>query len=284
MAVSYGARRKHGQDQTCQECSAAFYAPPRRSNARFCSMTCKGIASRKMFTCETCGAKSHGFRNRAKRWCSRPCAAIARRTGQTRSCVQCRARFYVARGRAAEGARFCSNSCHNTWQGRHKTEHTCTICGSTFRWSPSRSRSGQYNITYCSLKCRDADPARREALIAMQVRQQLGRMTKAERIGYGLLDSLGVEYQRQEPFAGKFVPDALVPASRLVVQFDGDYWHDRAGTTTEPRIRRRVALDRSQDAYARACGWRVLRLWATDLRDDPNGCVERIRRHLHPPA
>jgi len=274
--------RKKGTDKICEVCGATFYVPAARASARFCSMACKGVASRRTFTCETCGAESYGFDNRNKRWCSRACAASARRTGERRSCAQCGTDFYVTAGRAADGGggRFCSLTCHNTHQGRGKTEHSCAVCGTTFRWSPSRSASGAYRITYCSLACRDADPARRAQLLEMNTAQQAGRTTRAEATGYALLDALGVDYLRQEPFAGKFTPDATIPAGRLVVQFDGDYWHDRDGTSAEPRIRRRVALDRSQDAYIRACGWQVLRLWESDLLTDPGACTERLRHHL----
>lgn len=112
---------------------------------------------------------------------------------------------------------------------------------------------------------------------------QLRRTTKTERMGYALLDELEVPYTRQPNFAGKFIPDAAIPGARLIVQFDGDYWHDRSGTSTEPRVLRRVALDRSQDAYVRACGWEVVRLWESDLRDDPEGCREKVSQFLHRP-
>lgn len=157
------------------------------------------------------------------------------------------------------------------------------MCGQVFRWSPSRSKSGAYKITYCSIRCRDADPERRTMLIAINAAQQLGRTTKAEIAGYALLDELGVEYVKQPTFAGKFTPDAAIPSARLVVQFDGDYWHDRKGTSTEARIRRRVDLDRSQDRYIRACGWDVVRLWESDLRDDPDGCANRVSQLLRRP-
>lgn len=206
-------------------------------------------------------------------------------TGEHRTCAHCGGGFYVPASRVTKGeGEFCSLACHNTNQGRGKTEHVCKMCGETFRWSPSRVASGNYNPTYCSLPCRDADPARRERLVEMNAMQQSGRTTRAEVNGYALLDALGVDYLRQETFAGKFIPDATIPSARLVVQFDGDYWHDRKGTSTETRIRRRVRLDQSQDAYIRACGWDVLRLWETDLRDDPEGCADLLRQRLHLPA
>lgn len=206
-------------------------------------------------------------------------------TGERRICRRCGSPFYIPACRVAKGeGEFCSLICHNINQGRGKTEHVCKTCGETFRWSPSRTASGNYNPTYCSPPCRDADPSRRERLVEMNAMQQLGRTTKIEANGYALLDSLGIDYLRQETFAGKFTPDATIPSARLIVQFDGDYWHDRKGTSTEARIRRRVRLDQSQDAYIRACGWDVLRLWETDLRDDPAGCADLLRQRLHLPA
>jgi len=237
-------------------------------------------------TCAGCKAVVTGHLPPKQRYCSLSCyrqgARPQRRTGMTRACEQCAAAFYAPRSRAS--ARFCSATCQSAWQGRNKTEHACKICGASFRWSPSRSEGGRYNITYCSLACRDADPERTVLLREMNAIQQTRRMTSAERIGYALLDSLGIAYEPQAMFAGKFCVDALLPEHRAAVQFDGDYWHDRKGGTIEPRIRRRVALDGSQDAYMRACGWIVVRLWESDLKRDLAGCIEKVRQHLCLPS
>lgn len=248
----------------------------------------KGIAGNKVrtITCAGCGETVTRRMRPGTQYCSLGCyrsvpARPQRRTGEGRCCERCGAAFYVHASRIAKGeGRFCSLSCHNENQGRNKTAHTCKMCGAEFRWSPSRSTSGAYTITYCSLACRDVDPERTAMLLAMNQRLQLRRMTRAEKNGYEILDGLGVAYLRQPNFAGKFTPDAAIPGARLIVQFDGDYWHDRGGTSVEPRVLRRVALDRSQDAYIRACGWDVLRLWESDLRADPAECAEQIRRHL----
>jgi very-short-patch-repair endonuclease len=250
----------------------------------------KGTAGNKIrtITCAGCSTTVTRRLRPGARYCSADCYRSSprpqRRTGETRSCEVCGGEFYVEASRPAHQGRFCSTACHDVHQGRAKTEHTCKTCGAMFRWSPSRTEGGNYTITYCSLPCRDADPDRRAQLLAMNEALQMRRATRAEVAGYALLDALGVDYQRQATFNGKFTPDALVPGARLIVQFDGDYWHDRAGTSTEPRILRRVALDRSQDAYARACGWQVVRLWESDLRGDPDGCADAITRHLRPPS
>lgn len=250
----------------------------------------KGTAGYRIrtITCAGCGEESIGHFRPEARYCSRSCyrsaPRLSRRTGTWRDCRQCGKSFYIRACRVAKGeGHFCSLACHNLNQGRGKSLHTCKTCGETFRWSPSRTASGNYNITYCSLRCRDADPDRAAQLRQMNAIQQLRRTTKCERIGYQLLADLGLAYEPQAMFADKFCVDALLPAHRTVVQFDGDYWHDRNSGSTEPRIRRRVALDHSQDAYMRAAGWRVVRLWESDLRRDPDGCRGRIRQHLRLP-
>lgn len=203
-------------------------------------------------------------------------------TGEHRTCRECGADFYVPANRVLKGeGEFCTLACHNAHQGREKTEHLCKVCGSAFRWSPSRSRS--HRISYCSLACRDADPDRRALLLQMNARQQLGRTTKAEVLGYALLDRLGVSWVRQPTFGGKFTPDAAIPSARLVIQFDGDYWHDRKGGSVEPRIQRRVRLDRSQDSYVRSCGWDVVRLWEGDLQREPEMCAAKVSQLAHRP-
>jgi very-short-patch-repair endonuclease len=277
--------RRTGQDKTCEVCGEVFYALASRPDVRFCSLSCKGVASRRTFACEVCNAESYGFQNLNKRWCSRECASRARRDGEDRDCLRCSKTFYAPRSRIELGqAMFCSQACHNEHQGRNKTSHTCKVCSGSFRWSPSRTAGGKYNVTYCSLACRDADPDVRARLLIMNTMQATLSPNGLERAGYALLDELGVAYTRQTPFMGEFTPDALLPDHRLVVQFDGDYWHDRAGTSTEPRILQHVARDRRQDEIIRSYGWQVVRLWESDLLRNPEACAAEIRRHLCPSA
>lgn len=239
-------------------------------------------------TCERCSAQVTRRMPAGRRFCSLACYRSGprprRRTGDTRTCSWCNATFYVTLGRVEQGeGQFCSLACHNARQGIGKTDHVCKTCGRAFRWSPSRTASGNYRVTYCSIACRSADAEWNAARMATLAKQQRGRTTPTETAGYALLDSLGIEYTRQAIFGGKFIPDAVIPGARLAVQFDGDYWHDRKGNSTETRIRRRVALDRSQDAYVRASGWEVVRLWDSDLRGDPARCAEVLSQAIHRP-
>lgn len=237
--------------------------------------------------CKGCGERFAKRMPPSQRYCSQDCYRRSphseRRTGEHRNCKWCGEEFYVTRGRIDQGQGiFCSIACHNEHQGRNKIDYTCEVCGAGFRWSPSRAE--HQNPRYCSMKCRNNCPEFRQRLIDQNIQLQDVSPTEIERIGYGILNGLGVDYRRQELFNGKFVPDAILDQHRVVVQFDGDYWHDRDGTSTEERILERVALDRSQDAYVRECGWEIVRLWGSDLRERPDWCAEQIRRHTHPPS
>lgn len=235
--------------------------------------------------CIVCGEERTDHLPPSQEHCSRECARVTaatkRRKGEDIPCHWCGTETYICRSRiegSDSGRFFCSQDCQIAWQGRNKTEHTCKTCGDTFRWSPSRSKS--YNITYCSLECRDADPARNEMLRRMCVEQQEVSPTSIERIGYGILDDLGIDYERQARIGGKFTVDAMIPAHDVAVEFDGDYWHGHLDkyNPEDERQQKRMRLDRSQTAYMEACGYTVLRFWGSTLREHP----ERVRHRLQP--
>jgi DNA mismatch endonuclease, patch repair protein len=88
-------------------------------------------------------------------------------------------------------------------------------------------------------------------------------------------------------------PDLVFPRRRLVVFVDGDFWHGRnwserrhrlaAGSNAAywlEKIPYNMARDRSVTAQLQAAGWRVLRLWETDVRKDLDGCLARIEALL----
>lgn len=155
-------------------------------------------------------------------------------------------------------------------------KYKCKTCGAVFTWSPSRAK--QTNPQYCKPACRDADPARRTQLLAMNEQQQQRNPTRIEVIGYALLDSLDVEYLRQHTIGGKFTVDAFVPDASMVVQFDGDYWHGHPSKRKpgDARQEKRMRLDKSQDAYCRRCGYGVLRVWERDIHSRPDWVLSRM--------
>lgn len=266
---------------TCEVCGKRFKTWGQRPG-KFCTRKCKGIASRiPLKSCAVCRKVfKPRFGARDQPTCSRECGAQLRRNGTELHCDQCNAFFYAPKSRTL-CARFCSRECADAWQYRNKTLHVCITCGKQFKWSLSRSKNN--NIKYCSPICRDADPDRKNQLIQMNLLQQTHKEpTSIERIGYALLDELGVKYQRQSLLAGKFIVDAYLPTQHLVVQFDGDYWHGntRMFLTLDSRQVRRKALDKSQDSYLRKCGIRVLRIWGSDLKRSLQSVKTSVRNAI----
>ena len=84
-------------------------------------------------------------------------------------------------------------------------------------------------------------------------------------------------------------PDLAVPAARLAVFCDGDFWHGRhlrrrlrklaAGhnaTYWVSKLRANVERDRKVNRLLRESGWTVLRFWESDLRVNPNRAVKAM--------
>ena len=93
------------------------------------------------------------------------------------------------------------------------------------------------------------------------------------------MDELSLVYERYAVIDNRFCVDAYVRDLGLVVQFDGDYWHGHPDRFAEldARQKKRVQLDRSQDAYMHKHGLHVERFWETDLGKNSAHVRERLR-------
>jgi DNA mismatch endonuclease (patch repair protein) len=88
-------------------------------------------------------------------------------------------------------------------------------------------------------------------------------------------------------------PDIVFSRARIVVFCDGDFWHGRnlaqrleklAGGHNAPywvaKIQANVDRDRRNNSALEASGWRVLRFWETDIKDDVEVVADRISHAL----
>jgi DNA mismatch endonuclease (patch repair protein) len=101
------------------------------------------------------------------------------------------------------------------------------------------------------------------------------------------LDRLGVKYEANVmSLPGR--PDLVFRAAKLIVFVDGDFWHGyRYPAWRRPlspywkaKIERNRRRDRLNHAKLRRHGWRVMRLWAHQVKSDLPRCIERIRTRL----
>jgi very-short-patch-repair endonuclease len=91
-----------------------------------------------------------------------------------------------------------------------------------------------------------------------------------ERRLHDALVARGVRPIPQYPLAGRFLDLALIGSERrLDIEVDGDAWHRDADG-------RRRQSDLWRDHQITGLGWDVMRFWVYELRDDLDGCVNRI--------
>jgi DNA mismatch endonuclease (patch repair protein) len=90
-----------------------------------------------------------------------------------------------------------------------------------------------------------------------------------------------------ESLPGK--PDVVFTGARVAVFCDGDFWHGRDWPALKEKLNRgtnpsywsaKIASNIVRDAQANAAleeaGWRVVRLWETDIKRDPAGEARRV--------
>lgn len=103
----------------------------------------------------------------------------------------------------------------------------------------------------------------------------------------------GVRYRlHRADLPGK--PDLVFPHQRVAVFVDGDFWHGnqwrRRGLKSLedqfrgspsaaywiPKIKKNVERDKLNTERLRVAGWRVLRIWESEIRGDQDECVDRV--------
>lgn len=201
----------------------------------------------------------------------------------SRSCVCCAKTFEVRRIYAERGrADFCSTECWRASQRKglpkEATEGVCVVCGRRFGFRPSSVIGGKAR-RHCSMECR-----KRRAVIhcrtcgkefevktsirpnaafcSIACRQRGRAMTGLERIVARALDSIGMEYRREEQ-VDRWSVDLFVPEWRLAIEVDSEFWHN--DYNSEDRL---VGAEQKAEAI-RLRGWRLCRIRELAYRGTP---------------
>ena len=80
----------------------------------------------------------------------------------------------------------------------------------------------------------------------------------------------GYKFKRQF-LIGRYIADFVCVEAKLVVELDGGQHADRA------------AYDETRDAYLKARGFRVLRIWNTEFLTNKDGVLETLLCQLRSP-
>lgn len=110
-----------------------------------------------------------------------------------------------------------------------------------------------------------------------------GRDTKPEIKLRKALWARGIRYRLYASLPGK--PDLVFHGRKLVVFVDGCFWHRCPAHYTPPKsnrdfweekIRKNVERDERINSQLHDMGWRVLRIWEHEIKQDINGCVKKV--------
>lgn len=228
------------------------------------------------FECIGCG-KEVGLRRPKNKtnYCSLSCYRKSKRpnrkTGKAIKCQYCGKEAYKPLSQLKGKNHFCSTNCANQYQGRNKIKFICKICGEKFYWSKSRTK--QANPLYCSWECRvqDKEHIFKNAIKGNVIQQNKKGLNNLELAGRKILKDIGVDFQEQVLMFNRFLVDVLIPNKNFIIQWDGEYWH------TKPK---RTTLDKSQDAYLKKCGYKVLRIADTQIKNNLKEVYANITRAI----
>lgn len=79
------------------------------------------------------------------------------------------------------------------------------------------------------------------------------------------LTKRGIFFQKQISLIGKYQADILI--NNLVVECDGDYWHNYPDGLEKDRVRDKDLIE---------AGYQVLRFWGNEIKSDAQGCVDQV--------
>lgn len=99
-----------------------------------------------------------------------------------------------------------------------------------------------------------------------------GKNTKPELLVFRYLRSEGIYFQKHYKRAAGS-PDVALPRKKIAVFVDGDFWHGRTFKARRERlpefwqkkIERNMKRDRKNRRILKKNGWKVLRIWESDL-------------------
>jgi DNA mismatch endonuclease, patch repair protein len=120
-----------------------------------------------------------------------------------------------------------------------------------------------------------------------QLRGRRSRDTQPELLLRRALHAAGARFRLHRQLARGCTPDLVLPARRVAVFVDGDFWHGcplhgRKGfqgpnaALWEAKMARNRERDARSTRLAQEAGWVVVRLWECEVRQDPAQAVRRV--------
>lgn len=161
--------------------------------------------------------------------------------------------------------RFLSNSPNRFNVAASRAQKLLHVFGD-MEWA---SKSGIRHIQILADRCREAEAQRLDGHQA-PFRVDLVGPVWEPRLAQALT-AASIPFLQQYPTCGRFLDFAAIkPGLKLDIEVDGETYHrDEQGN--------RLAEDILRDQVLVADGWRILRFWVYQLKEDMPGCIETVR-------
>lgn len=270
---------------SCLQCHRLLTNSQIKNGRRFCSRYCKNESQKKIIilACNGCHKAFSllPYLKRQTNYCSLECYRRSTKKKVERVCIICHGKFQVKAYLVKQGfGVFCSRRCQNAIHRKQRISIICKQCGKPREVSPAIAKN---NPSFCSKKCSD-DFMRdyvtricRNCHRSFQIPtwetkkgkgsfcsrlcfiQYRGESTIEKRVRYALQRSK-IKFS-QEVKIGAYRADFLLPELNLIIECDGEYWHDRKPGVT--------ARDHRKTVFLQHKGYKVVRFPEQAIRKTP---------------
>lgn len=83
-----------------------------------------------------------------------------------------------------------------------------------------------------------------------------------------ILEDNDYQFETNKPLLNLCIPDIVFKNEKVIIQCDGDYWHDYPNGLDK---------DYRQDRILKQNGWQVIRFWEHEINNNIDGCLERFQ-------
>ncbi len=115
-----------------------------------------------------------------------------------------------------------------------------------------------------------------------------GKNTRPELLLRKALFKLGYRYGLNHRFKElNFKPDLVMVSRKTCIFIDGCFWHKCPNCYKHPKsnkkywlpkIKRNAERDKEQNRYLKKNGWKVVRIWEHELKNDISKSIKKIER------
>lgn len=234
-------------EKQCEACGKTYQRKPCRApKSKYCSLKCMNVGHKKN-TGELNSAWKGGKVKKKCKACGKSFKALPSE---------------IKRGGGVFCTAYCSSAYHvkersGNWKGG-PIKKQCKVCGKTFYRKHLKRKA-----EFCSCSCSTIYNIKH-----LQKKKHTGIELKVASI----LTALGVKYIDQHPIPeGRTVVDFYIPAQKLIIYADGDYWHSM------PNVKNK---DTNQEFLLGMNGYNVLRLSETEINKNKQKCINKIKKTM----